>query len=111
MERAALLLVPERLVLPQHLPPALHGEPRAVTPTEAADGAGPPLPVGSLTERLDEVERASIVEALAACSGHMGRAAAALGLTERVMALRLRKYGLNYKSFRQGKRPTDASRH
>ncbi|MBD5646136.1 MAG: sigma 54-interacting transcriptional regulator [Desulfovibrio sp.] len=110
MERAALLLGPERVVLPQHLPPALHGAARAAAPEEGAGDTGPRLPVGSLAERLDEVERASIVEALAACSGHMGNAAAALGLTERVMALRLRKYGLSYKSFREGRRPADSTR-
>ena len=31
----------------------------------------------------------------------MGHAAQALGLTERVMALRMKKHGINYKDFRQ----------
>ena len=100
MERAALLLGPERVVLPQHLPPALHGAPDA-GPQGDGDAPAPASPVGSLAGRLEEVERASIVEALAACGGHMGRAAAALGLTPRIMALRLKKYGLSYKTFRR----------
>ncbi|MDE5879667.1 MAG: sigma 54-interacting transcriptional regulator [Desulfovibrio sp.] len=100
MERAALLLGPERLVLPQHLPPALHGAPAGAGIT-GGPGAALSPPGGSLAERLEEVERASIVEALEACGGHMGKAAAALGLTERVMALRLKKYGLSYKRFRE----------
>lgn len=101
MERAALLLGSGRVVLPQHLPPALHGP--AAVGAPSADGRGDgraALPGGSLAARLEEVERASIVEALEACGGHMGKAAAALGLTERVMALRLKKYGISYKSFR-----------
>lgn len=106
MERAALLLGSGRVVLPQHLPPALHG-PR-VSGGPSADGrqeGGGSLPGGSLAARLEEVERASIEEALKSCGGHMGKAAAALGLTERVMALRLKKYGISYKSFRAQRRP------
>ena len=100
MERAALMLGTQRVVLPQHLPPALHG-------SRASCGAGlgsqpgeERLSGGSLAARLDEVERASIEEALQTCAGHMGKAAFALGLTERVMALRLKKYGISYKNFR-----------
>lgn len=32
----------------------------------------------------------------------MGHAAQALGISERVMGLRMRKFGLGYKAFRQG---------
>lgn len=103
MERAALLLGPERLVLPQHLPPALH-QARHESAPQGERQSLPDLDRGSLAARLDEVERASIEEALQACGGHMGKAASALGLTERVMALRLKKYGISYKSFRRRKR-------
>lgn len=121
MERAALLLGSERLVLPQHLPPALRaacGATPAAAATTAitaaaspdtfrADAALPPgasVASGSLTDRLEEVERACIAGALESCAGHLGKAAAALGLTERVMALRMKKYGLSYKTFRAGAR-------
>ena len=30
----------------------------------------------------------------------MGRAAESLGLTERIMALRMKKYGISYKTYR-----------
>ena len=56
---------------------------------------------GTLQDRLDELERACITEALARHKGHMGHAAQALGLTERVMALRMKKHGISYKEFRQ----------
>ena len=50
--------------------------------------------------KLDELERASITEALEYSQGQMGKAAASLGLTERIMALRMKKYGITYKAFR-----------
>ena len=98
MERAALLLGRESLVLPQHLPPSLHSI------HEGRDGTDccviRPGFAGSLRERLEELERACIVEALESSQGQIGRAAASLGLTERIMALRLKKYGISYKAFR-----------
>ena len=54
----------------------------------------------TLQERLDEMERAAINDALERTSGHMGQAAASLGLTERIMALRMKKYGLRYQDYR-----------
>ena len=106
MERAVLLVGGEGLVLPQHLPEELHsgtciagstaGPLSPLTELAASEGrAG-----GTLQERLDELERACIVDALRLHHGHMGQAAASLGLTERVMALRMKKYLLNYKEFR-----------
>ena len=99
MERAVLLLGREGLVLPQHLPPALHGSRVAassgLTPGLIRQGLS-----GSLQEQLDELERASITEALEFSQGQMGKAAASLGLTERIMALRMKKYGITYKAFR-----------
>lgn len=99
MERAALLLGHEGLVLPQHLPPALHGGWAGSGPGGERRSARTGVP-GSLQEQLEELERAAIAEALECSRGQMGKAAASLGLTERVMALRMRKYGLNYKTFR-----------
>lgn len=97
MERAVLLMGRENLVLPQHLPPALHSSHEQTVGTEHAVRPGL---AGSLQERLDELERACIVEALESSQGKIGKAAASLGLTERIMALRLKKYHISYKSFR-----------
>ena len=99
MERAVLLLGREGLVLPQHLPPALHGS-RAVVNSALTPGLIRQGLSGSLQEQLDELERASITEALEFSQGQMGKAAASLGLTERIMALRMKKYGITYKAFR-----------
>ena len=100
MERAVLLLGREGLVLPQHLPPALHGNRAAAATSGHAPGLLRQGLSGSLQEQLDELERASITEALEYSQGQMGKAAASLGLTERIMALRMKKYGITYKAFR-----------
>lgn len=101
MERAVLLVGKEGVVLPQHLPPDLHSPGCPACGTPASLGEGPRLPLDcTLQERLDELERSCIAEALEQHQGHMGHAAAALGLTERVMALRMKKYGINYKDYR-----------
>ena len=94
MERAVLLLGQENALFPQHLPPALQN-------AAVRSGAGIQAAFdGGLQERMDAQERASIVEALEWSRGKIGKAASRLGLTERVMGLRLKKYGLNYKDFR-----------
>lgn len=101
MERAVLLVGPEGIILPQHLPPELHSA-HCPFGTEGAHGASESFAgSGTLQERLDELERACIVDALTRCDGHMGHAAQMLGLTERVMALRMKKHGVSYKSFRR----------
>lgn len=102
MERAVLLIGPQNIILPQHLPPAMHI-------FGAAAGEQSPGRSGrieaTLEQRMDELERACIVDALEASCGQIGKAAQALGLTQRILALRLKKYGLSYKEYRQRTRP------
>ena len=97
MERAVLLVGKEGLILPLHLPPNLHSS--GCPYGEEGGSEAHPL-MGSLQQRLDEMERAYIIEALSHFQGHLGHAAKALGLTERMMALRMKKYGVSYKEFR-----------
>lgn len=95
MERSVLLLGQDRLVLPRHLPGNIQNG------KSHQDNATAPLQETiHLQDRLDELERAYILEALEASGGQVGRAAARLGLTERVMALRMKKYAITYKEFR-----------
>ena len=101
IERAVLLVGQEGLILPQHLPGELHSLHCPAHGGTKRDAPVPFMASGTLQERLDELERACISEALARYEGHMGHAAQALGLTERVMALRMKKYGISYKSFRR----------
>ncbi|MBQ9406511.1 MAG: sigma 54-interacting transcriptional regulator [Desulfovibrio sp.] len=99
MERAVLLVGRAGLILPRHLPPAVHGD--RLFATQAADAAVTRQRSGSLQEQIEELERAAIVEALEASRGHVGKAAERLGLTERIVALRMKKYGISYKTFRE----------
>lgn len=54
----------------------------------------------TLDEHLEEVEKELIVNALSACKGNMVKACKILGITERVLGLRMKKYTLDYKKFR-----------
>lgn len=102
MERAVLLLGHDDMLLPRHLPQALQPG-QAAKDTAGRCDASSTLPSrgATLGDRLDELERSCIVEALEANAGHMGKVAASLGLTERILGLRLKKYGLSYKTFRK----------
>ena len=55
----------------------------------------------TLPEALDKLECRLINEAMMNCQGNMSRAAQALGISERIMGLRLKKFGLDFKSFRK----------
>ena len=101
MERAVLLVGQDGLILPQHLPRELHSTHCPFGPEAHKGPVEPYTASGTLQDRLDELERACITDALARHKGHMGHAAQALGLTERVMALRMKKHGISYKDFRQ----------
>ncbi|MDR2124955.1 MAG: sigma 54-interacting transcriptional regulator [Desulfovibrio sp.] len=106
MERAVLLVNPDGCVMPEHLPLDIQRAgrgPAGLPPTPgpaggvaAGDEGGP-----TLQGKLDRLELSCIVEALENERGHIRRAAASLGLTERVMSLRMAKYNLTYKDYRQ----------
>lgn len=101
IERSILLIGKGQYLLPQHLPLELHSK-------ECPEVSSTSVPkynlgAGTLPERIEELERVSITEALSTYKGHMGDAAASLGLTERIMGQRMKKYSLDYKDFRQGK--------
>lgn len=54
----------------------------------------------TLDESLEEVEHELIVNALRNCRGNMTKASKVLGITERMLGLRMKKYGLEYKEYR-----------
>ena len=56
----------------------------------------------TLEGKLEAVEYEMIVEALKSHEGNMTEAARDLGLTRRILGLRMEKHGLNYKKFRKG---------
>lgn len=88
MERA-VILSNDDVIHAWQLPPSL----------QSAESSGTRLE-GRLDEQLANVERELIIEALKDAHGHMAKAARALGVTERVMALRVKAFGLDYRLFR-----------
>lgn len=59
-------------------------------------------PEEDLPTTLARVERERIVAALRASRGNKARAARALGISERLMGLRVKKYALDPRAFRAG---------
>ena len=56
---------------------------------------------GTLQQKLDSIEYEMIVEALKNTRGNLSRAAESLGLTNRMMGIRARKYGIDFKAYRR----------
>ncbi len=56
--------------------------------------------MGSLNARLGAIEYEMIVDALKTQDGNMTEAAKSLGLTRRILTLRMNKYGIDYKDYR-----------
>ena len=85
----AVILSNDEVIHAWQLPPSL----------QSAESSGTRLE-GRLDEQLARVERELIVEALKDARGHMAKAARALGISERVMALRVKAFSLDYRLFR-----------
>jgi Nif-specific regulatory protein len=84
----AVLVSEDEVIHGYHLPPTL----------QTAEASGT-VPRGPLQASLDNVERELLVEALKTARGNMARAAQALGISERVIGLRVRKHGIQPKRF------------
>jgi Nif-specific regulatory protein len=88
IERANLLCEGDTLEA-HHLPPTLQ-----------MAGPGENESRGSLDSALGALEYELIVSELKRCGGNMAQAARGLGLTERIMGLRVKKYKIDTKRFR-----------
>ena len=86
----AVLLTDDEVLHGHHLPPTLQ--------TAEASGTAPR---GTLRATLERVERELLLEALKSSRGNMAAAAATLGITERIMGLRVRRYRLEARRFRR----------
>jgi len=85
----AVILSNNDVIHGHHLPPTLQtAEATRTTHT------------GTLQATLDNVERDLIVDALKSSRGNKAKAAQALGISERLMGLRVKKHGINYRRFR-----------
>lgn len=94
MERAVVLCGPAGVIEAAHLPPALQGmEAEAASCGYSSDD--------TLEAALGALELRMIIEALNKARGNMAKAAARLGITERIMGLRMKKYNLSFKDFRR----------
>jgi len=75
-----------------HLPPTL----------QTAEASGT-VHAGGLQETLDNMERELILDALKSARGSMAKAARALGISERLMGLRVKKHNIDAKRFKTHK--------
>jgi Nif-specific regulatory protein len=89
MERA-VLLASDGVIHGYHLPPTLQTAQATATVSNS-----------TLEAAMDSFEREMILEALKDARGNMARAARALGLTERMMGLRVKKHAIDPKSHRR----------
>jgi Nif-specific regulatory protein len=92
LERAVLVCDNE-VIRSEHLPPSLR-----MAGAESAAGAG------SLVEIVGNKERELIVDALKRNRGFQKRAAAELGLTERIFNYRLKKYAIDPRLYKGSKK-------
>jgi Nif-specific regulatory protein len=88
----AVLLTDDDVIHGHHLPPTL----------QTAESSGT-VHDGTLQASVERLERELVVEALKSSRGNMAKAARALGLTERMMGLRVRKHGISPGRFRTSK--------
>ncbi len=88
LERAVLVST-DQVIHSHHLPPTL----------QTAEASGTRFS-GTLEEKLGAMEKEFILDALKSTRGNMSEAARLLGLTERVMGLRVRKYDIDAWRFR-----------
>ncbi len=87
----AVLLSQDGVIHGHHLPPTL----------QTAEASGT-RPQNTLEDALANVERELILDALKDARGNMSKAARRLGITERMMGLRVRKYRIDPRRFRSG---------
>ncbi len=88
IERAVLLSTDE-VIHSHHLPPSLQSAESTDTRLHS-----------TLPEALDNLERELLLDALKSTKGNMAKAAKLLGITERIMGLRVEKHGIDSRIFR-----------
>ena len=88
----AVLMSNDDVIHGHHLPPTL----------QTAEASGTTLR-GTLQGKLENLERELIIEALKSCRGNRAKAARMLGITERVMGLRVATLGIEARRFRTPK--------
>ncbi len=85
----AILISNDDVIHGHHLPPTL----------QTAEGSGT-VHSGTLQESIDNLERELIIDALKSARGNKARAARQLGLTERLMGLRVKRHDIDPERFK-----------
>ena len=93
----AVILSDDEVIHAWNLPPSL----------QTPETSGTTSSVG-LEDKLRAIEYEMIVDALKATGGNVAAAADMLGLTRRVLGIRLERHGIDYRSFRAKARAADA---
>jgi Nif-specific regulatory protein len=86
----AVILSSGSVIHSYNLPPSLQSSTQGISETK-----------GSLREKLEKVEIESIISEMEKAGGNMAKAARALGITERMIGLRMNKYAIDPKKFKQ----------
>jgi len=86
----AVLVAPDGVIFGHHLPPTLQTGEASGTASE-----------GSLKQRIQALEREIVLDTLKERGGNMAAAARVLGITERVMGLRVAAYGIDWRRYRR----------
>ncbi len=89
----AVILSEDNVIHGYHLPPTLQ--------MRVPKTSGSKTDRGSMQQQLDALEYELLVEALKAANGNLSEAAKELGLTNRMIGVRMQKYGLDYKNYRK----------
>ena len=88
----SVLLADDDVIHSYHLPPTL----------QTAETSGTTF-TGDLTTTLDNVEYDLLIDALKSSRGNMAKASRILGISERLMGLRVNKHGIELKKFKLNK--------
>jgi Nif-specific regulatory protein len=85
----AMLLSTDDVIHGHHLPPSL----------QTAEASGTAF-TGNMLQTIDNVERELVLDALKSARGNKAKAARILGISERLMGLRVQKHGIDPRRFR-----------
>jgi transcriptional regulator with GAF, ATPase, and Fis domain len=91
VERAAVFA--DKTIEAANLPVSLNSEPSSVNRG--------PEPEGSLDERMDQIEKGMIIEAITRAGGIQTRAAQHLGINPRSLLHRIKKYGIDVSTLKK----------
>jgi Nif-specific regulatory protein len=86
----AVIMTEENVIHAYHLPPTIQTAESSRTQYS-----------GTLEKVIEKVENEMIVEKLKEHKGNVSTTAIELGVTERILGLRLKKYGIDFKKYRK----------